>query len=51
MDTGVIAVIGLCVLLALWYGGGHLYNRNRGQRLFRWEIPYHPRVSKNMHRL
>ena len=36
MDTGVIAVIGLCVFLALWYGGGYLYNRNRGQRLFRW---------------
>ena len=36
MDPGVAAVIGLCVLLALWYGGGHLYNRRRGQRLFRW---------------
>jgi len=36
METGVIAVIGLCVLLALWYGGGHLVNRSRGQRLFRW---------------
>jgi hypothetical protein len=36
MDPGVIAVIGLCVFLALWYGGGHLYNRRRGQRLFRW---------------
>ena len=36
MDTGVIAVVGLCIVLALWYGGGHLYNRNRGQRLFRW---------------
>jgi hypothetical protein len=36
MDPGVVAVIGLCVLLALWYGGGHLYNRRRGQSLFRW---------------
>lgn len=36
MDTGVIAVIGVCIVLALWYGGGYLYNRNRGQRLFRW---------------
>ncbi len=36
MDPGVIAVIGLCVFLALWYGGGYLYNRRRGQRLFRW---------------
>jgi len=24
------------VLLALWYGVGYLYNRQRGQRLFRW---------------
>ena len=36
MDPEVIAVIGLCVFLALWYGGGYLYNRRRGQRLFRW---------------
>jgi hypothetical protein len=36
MDPGVVAVIGLCVIMALWYGGGHLYNRRRGQRLFRW---------------
>jgi hypothetical protein len=36
MDFGVIAVIGLCVFLALWYGVGYLYNRRRGQRLFRW---------------
>ncbi len=36
MDPGVVAVVGLCVLLALWYGGGYLYNRRRGQRLFRW---------------
>jgi hypothetical protein len=36
MDTGVIAVIGLCTFLALWYGVGHLVNRRRGQRLFRW---------------
>jgi len=36
MDAGVIAVIGLCVFLALWYGAGYLYNRRRGQRLFHW---------------
>jgi hypothetical protein len=36
MEPAVIAVIGLSVFLALWYGGGHLYNRRRGQRLFRW---------------
>jgi len=36
MDPAVVAVIGLCVVLALWYGGGYLYNRRRGQRLFRW---------------
>lgn len=36
MDSGIIAIIGLCVFLALWYGGGYLYNRHRGQRLFRW---------------
>lgn len=36
MDPGNILVIGLCVFLALWYGGGYLYNRRRGQRLFRW---------------
>jgi hypothetical protein len=36
MKPGVAAVIGLCAFLALWYGGGHLYNRRRGQRLFHW---------------
>jgi hypothetical protein len=36
MDPGVVVVIGLCVFLALWYGGGYLYNHRRGQRLFRW---------------
>ena len=36
MDTGVIAVIGVCVVLALWYGGAYLYDRRRGQRFFRW---------------
>jgi hypothetical protein len=36
MTPGVIAITGLCVLLALWYGAGHLVNRRRGQRLFRW---------------
>jgi hypothetical protein len=36
MDPAVVAVIGLCVLLVLWYGGAHLFNRRRGQRLFRW---------------
>jgi hypothetical protein len=36
MEPGVAVVIGICALLALWYGAGHLYNRRRGQRLFRW---------------
>jgi hypothetical protein len=36
MDPGIVAVIGLCVLLVLWYGGGYLYNRQHGRRLFRW---------------
>jgi len=36
MDPAVAAIIGLCILLVLWYGGAHLYNRRRGQRLFRW---------------
>ena len=36
MDTGLAAIIGLCVILALWYGVGYLYNRQRGQRLFHW---------------
>jgi hypothetical protein len=36
MDLGIVASIGLCVFLALWYVGGYLYNRQRGQRLFRW---------------
>jgi hypothetical protein len=36
VEPGVLAIIGLCAFLALWYGGGHLYNRRRGQRLFRW---------------
>lgn len=36
MDTGLVVIIGLCVILALWYGVGYLYNRQRGQRLFRW---------------
>jgi len=36
MDTEIVAVIGVCAFLALWYGGGHLFNRRRGQRLFRW---------------
>jgi hypothetical protein len=36
MDPGTIAVIGLCAFLALWYGVAHLYNRYRGQQIFRW---------------
>jgi hypothetical protein len=36
MEPGVIAVIGLCVFLLLWYGGGHLYNRRRGRLVLRW---------------
>jgi hypothetical protein len=36
MDTEVIAVVGLSAFLVMWYGVGYLYNRRRGQRLFRW---------------
>mgnify|MGYP000565989942 CR=1 FL=1 len=36
MDTGTLAVIGLSVVLVVWYGIGHLYNRRRGRQLFRW---------------
>ncbi len=36
MDPEIVAVIGLCVFLILWYGAGHLYNRRRGQRIFNW---------------
>jgi len=36
MDPKVIAVVGLGAFLVLWYGAGYLYNRRRGQRLFRW---------------
>jgi hypothetical protein len=36
VEPGIVAVIGLCALLALWYGGGYLYNRRRGQRFFLW---------------
>jgi hypothetical protein len=36
MDPAVVAIIGLCAVLVLWYGGGYLYNRRRGQRLFSW---------------
>ncbi|MDY6874935.1 MAG: hypothetical protein SWK90_01845 [Chloroflexota bacterium] len=36
MDPEIITIIGLCAFLALWYGGGYLYNRRRGQRLFYW---------------
>lgn len=36
MDRGLVVVIAVCALLVLWYGGGGLYNRRRGQRLFHW---------------
>ena len=36
MRSEIVAIIGLCAFLLLWHGGGHLYNRHRGQRLFRW---------------
>ena len=36
MNVGTIAVIALSVFLLLWYIGGHLYNRQRGRRLFQW---------------
>ena len=36
MDPATIAVIGLCVLLVLWYGAGYLYNKRRGRQLYQW---------------
>ncbi|HET91814.1 MAG TPA: hypothetical protein ENN99_13915 [Chloroflexi bacterium] len=36
MDVEAILVIALCIILGLWYAWGYLYNRHRGQRLFRW---------------
>ncbi len=36
MNTGTIIVIALSVFLLLWYIGGHLYNRRRGQYLVHW---------------
>ncbi|MCX7681889.1 MAG: hypothetical protein N2508_07995 [Anaerolineae bacterium] len=36
MDPETVAVIGLCVVLTLWYAGGYLYNRRQGEQLFRW---------------
>jgi hypothetical protein len=36
MRPEIIAITGLGVLLALWYGAGYLYNRRRGRRLFCW---------------
>ena len=36
MDPGIVVIIALCGLLLLWYGGAYLYNRRRGERLYRW---------------
>ncbi len=36
MNAGTIIVISLSIFLLLWYIGGHLYNRWRGQYLVRW---------------
>jgi hypothetical protein len=36
MNAFTIAVIALSAFLLLWYIGGHLYNRRRGQYLFQW---------------
>ncbi|MGD8968959.1 MAG: hypothetical protein PVI07_15745 [Anaerolineae bacterium] len=38
MNRGTLAVVALSVLLVVWYGGGHLYNRRRGRRLRRWLV-------------
>lgn len=36
MNPGTIVVIALSAFLVLWYGAGYLYNRRRGEALFRW---------------
>ena len=36
MNDWTIAVIAISALLAVWYGVGHFYNRERGRRLMRW---------------
>jgi hypothetical protein len=36
MNPGVVAVIGLCALLAAWYGVGYWYNRRLSGRIRRW---------------
>lgn len=36
MDPEIVAIIGLCLFLVLWYAAGYLYNRRQGQRLFFW---------------
>jgi hypothetical protein len=36
VDPGIIVIIGLCLLLVLWYAAGHAYNRRLGRRLFYW---------------
>ena len=36
MDPEIVAVVGLCLFLVLWYAAGYLYNRRQGQHLFFW---------------
>ncbi len=36
MNDWTIAAIAVSLFLAIWYGAGHIYNRQRGQRLMRW---------------
>jgi hypothetical protein len=39
MSPELVAVIGLCAFLVLWYGAGYLFNRRHGQRLYHWLRP------------
>jgi len=36
MSDWSIAVVALSTFLVVWYAAGHVYNRRRGRRLFRW---------------
>ena len=36
MDLGQWIVIGLSVLMGIWFGVGSIYNRRRGVATFHW---------------
>jgi len=39
MDPGLVAIVGFCLFLLLWYGAAYLYNRRRGRQFHRWLLP------------